>query len=638
MAISGVVSDGPLQGATACYDLNDNGACDTGEPSSAATDANGNYAVTVLATVAGQHGVVVNVPATAVDKTTGAAIGFVLSFKAPATGTGGAQTVFVSPLTTMVAGQMQATGASSAAAAAFIQAQAGLSVSPLADFGGSGAGAQQAALLARLAVQTQKALAAAMAPRLGQADVSGGTVTQADIDKAVADALRASLPALASTVADPAVSGATDVQAALVAAAADLVATQPTLDATEALAAVAAAKLAQAALPTTPVDSAVLRALSYTDANNWNYRAMAATAADNTPDAGGLVHFYDIHKQAIAGVVSTWGLSTLEARKGDLHWNGSAWAGCALGQRSSQTPRDAQGRSVYNYCDGDEKGVSTRTVTDISGQTLASVITTKIRTFPGEDSGVPYASWGPLNLSVLGNATFPAGSQLYYQQTTPTENAYVYDVTNPVSTWDTSVAAGGDARNNATLACNQAYLGSLLSRQAATLEELVATNLGRPCTVNPQTDASGSSLNPNTWWTGSSVSIGTVSGANALPAGTGAFYSTAASLRVSFAATGNAVTYYRCYMRASNSSNRNCSTIGSGTYAIQTLGDARVMTFSGLPALAQRLTFTRVFVQRGGVVYFGFRGQDNLTRSTLRLNLPAANALFGTLGIAAIVP
>ena len=195
VAISGVVADGPLQGATACYDLNDNGACDAGEPTSAATPADGSFTIQVLTPDAGQHAVIVNVPATAVDQTTNAAIGTALTFKAPATGNGGVQSVFVSPLTTMVLGQMQATGNSATEAAAFIQAQAGLSVSPLGDFTGSSDGQRQAALVARLAVQTQVALASAMAPRLGQADAGGGTIVQADIQAAVASALRSALPA-----------------------------------------------------------------------------------------------------------------------------------------------------------------------------------------------------------------------------------------------------------------------------------------------------------------------------------------------------------------------------------------------------------------------------------------------------------
>ena len=42
--------------------------------------------------------------------------------------------------------------------------------------------------------------------------------------------------------------------------------------------------------------------------------------------------------------------------------------------------------------------------------------------------------------------------------------------------------------------------------------------------------------------------------------------------------------------------------------------------------------------ERGGTVYFGYRNAANITRSTVRLNLPAANAVLGTLGIAAITP
>lgn len=62
------------------------------------------------------------------------------------------------------------------------------------------------------------------------------------------------------------------------------------------------------------------------------------------------------------------------------------------------------------------------------------------------------------------------------------------------------------------------------------------------------------------------------------------------------------------------------------------------MTFSNLPLIAQRLSSNRVFVERDGVVYFGYRSALNVPRATIRLNLPAANALLGTLGIAPIVP
>ena len=637
LAISGVVADGPLQGATACYDLNDNGACDSGEPTSAATPANGSFTINVLTPDVGQHAVIANVPATAIDLDTNAAIGSALTFKAPATGNTGVQSIFVSPLTTMVLGQMQATGATAAEAAAYIQAQAGLSFSPLEDFGGDAPGPRQAALLARLAVQTQIALAAAMAPRLGQPDGTGGTVTQADIDTATANALRAALPALAATAASAAVTGAPNVQAALVAAAQDLVAEQPTLDVAAALAAVAAAKLADTPAAATPAATAVLRGFAYTDANNWTLRFMAADVTDNTPDSQGLVRFYDTHKAAVGGVVSTWGFGTLQARQGDLHWNGSLWRDCPLGLRSTQTQRDAQGRSAYDYCDGYERGTSSRTVQDIAGQTLASVITNQIRTFPGDDNGVDYANWGPTNLGLLGNVTFPSGSQLFYQNTLPTFNALAYDVTNPVGTFGTSAAAGGDARSNDTLACYAAFLSAITAFNVGTLEQLVTVNSGTPCTVNPGSDAGGTSLNPNVWWAATSVSLGTVAGGATLPAGTANYFTTSANLRVAFTG-GNTVRYFSCYVRTTTGGTRNCAEVGSGSYAIQTLGDGRVMTFNNLPAIAQRLSFERVFVERGGVVYFGYRNAANIARSTVRLNLPAANAVLGTLGIAAIAP
>ncbi len=39
-----------------------------------------------------------------------------------------------------------------------------------------------------------------------------------------------------------------------------------------------------------------------------------------------------------------------------------------------------------------------------------------------------------------------------------------------------------------------------------------------------------------------------------------------------------------------------------------------------------------------GLLDAGYRSVSRITRNTLRLNLPAANALFGQLGIAAIAP
>jgi hypothetical protein len=62
------------------------------------------------------------------------------------------------------------------------------------------------------------------------------------------------------------------------------------------------------------------------------------------------------------------------------------------------------------------------------------------------------------------------------------------------------------------------------------------------------------------------------------------------------------------------------------------------MTFDGLPAITQRAGFDRVFVERGGKVYFGYKTVVGENRCTLRLNLAAANALFAQLGVPPITP
>lgn len=646
VTITGIVADGPLQGATACYDLNDNAACDAGEPTSTLTDAAGAYAISVAPGDAGAHAVIVDVPATAIDSTTGAPIGTALTFRAPATGSGAPQSVFVSPLTTMVAGQMRATGMSAADAAAYVQAQAGLAISPLADFTGNAPAQQQAALLARLAVQTQIALLNTLALQLGTTAANGTTVTASDIAAAAADALRGALPALAATAASSTISGAADVQAALVAAAQELVRTQPALEPTQALAVVEAAKLSNGVtLLNTP--AATLRALRFTDASNWTMRYMAANAADNTPDAQGLVRFYDVHRASTAGAIQTWGYHTLPARAGDLHWNGSQWIDCPLGTRSTQTQRDAAGRSQYDYCNGFERGSSTRTELDIGGQTMASVITNLIRPTPGEDSGVAYADWGPADLGLLGNATFPSGARLFYQTSIPTFNAFAHDVNAPATTFGTAAAAGGNVpllppgTPSSTLACHQAFVGVLSASNVGTLEQLAANNPGTPCIENQQSDAAGSSLTPNVWWGATSVSLGNVSDAATPPS---PFYAATANLRVAFVPNSTQVKYLSCYVRTTTGgAARNCSEIGGGSYVIEPqLANgqvvSRVMSFSNLPAVAQRLNFNRIFVERGGTVYAGYRGVDNVARATVRLNLDAANALLGTLGIAAIAP
>jgi len=113
--MSGVVIDGPLQGATVCLDLNRNGACDNGEPASAATDAQGRYSITGLSGDQLNAGapIVAEIPATAVDTSTGAAVGKAYTLQAPAD-----KTSVISPVTTLIqAGVAQGLTLSAAEAA-----------------------------------------------------------------------------------------------------------------------------------------------------------------------------------------------------------------------------------------------------------------------------------------------------------------------------------------------------------------------------------------------------------------------------------------------------------------------------------------------------------------------------------------
>jgi hypothetical protein len=633
VALTTSVVDGALQNALVCLDANSNGVCDAGEVQGK-TDASGNVTLQVAPADVGKYAIVAMVGTDAVDKDHGAVTtAYVL--KAPADQTG-----VITPLTTLVQTHVEATGVSTTAAADFVKAQAGLSVSPLVDFSTStAAGAAQAATLARLIVLTTQQQSAALSSVVGQTDLSGATVSQSDLNVAVNKAVLDALPTVAAAATDQAIATASDKNAALATAAQGLVTETLALDSTTALAAIGVAKLPTDTPSTMPTATAALRMLQFTDANNWYYRAMAGTAADNTVDSNGLIHYYDHHSRDTAGMTLTWGFNTNPARQNDAHWNGSAWVSCPSGFRSSQYPRDAQGRTTYNYCDGWETGTSVRSGVDISGQTLASVVTDKIRAFPGSDSGGAYASWGPADLSLLGSATFPAGSMLYYQTSRSLTTALAYDVQSSavVTAYVASVAAGGDARTGSP-ACGAVTSANAATYQTqpSTLEDLVVLNPGTPCIYSQATNTNGTSLSPNEWWGNSTASMGSLSGALTQPQGTENYYTTTALLRVSFGAN-DAATYYSCYQRA-DASTRNCTVIGSGTYAIQTLGDARVMTFTGLPTLSQRMGWSRIFVERGGKLYYGYQNTPGTLTQNIRLNLPAANAVLSQLGLDPIVP
>ncbi len=141
------VIDGPIGGATVCLDLNDNDACDTGEPT-ATTAADGNATLTGLAAeVLAAHAVLALVPADAVDADHGV-VGTAFQLKTPA-----GKPAVVSPLTTLVAAHIANAGGTAASADATLAEQLGLCGSLFDNCTvKSDATATQAVVLARLVV------------------------------------------------------------------------------------------------------------------------------------------------------------------------------------------------------------------------------------------------------------------------------------------------------------------------------------------------------------------------------------------------------------------------------------------------------------------------------------------------------
>ena len=626
--VTTTVIDGALRNATVCLDKNDNGACDVGEPS-ARTAADGTATLKVAPDDAGKYPLLALVGTDAVDAEHGA-VTTAYSLSTPAD-----KAAVVSPLTTLVKAQMGEAGLSSAAAAKLLTDVVGAGSDPAALFAdytkGTDATSQGNAAVARLVVLAKQQAGTALASAIGKADIGGGTISSTDVDRAVNARLVALLPSLVDASTGSAVSGASTPaakEAALNAAATSLVNTELALTVDSLAVVVGTAKAPEPAGTAAPAAGATLAWLTFTDANNWYYRYFASTAAQNTPDAAGRLRYTDNRKRNVAGTVEVWGASPNWTRT-DAYFAGGAWAVCPTDFENESTPRNAAGQSESFYCNNAYYSKSVRSSIDITGKTMADVVSS-IRAYPLPSTQGSYPSWGPAP-SLLGTAVFPADAKLLYQTSTQlsTPDAYNTLASNAVRSYSADITAGGtptyDANGVASLACGNvtAANSAALTFEVGTLEQLAAGNPGHPCNFTPN-----ASTGPrHEWWSNSTISIGQV----AIPAPALAFYRAARNIRVAFGA-GSSVTYYGCAVRNSDGSTRNCDAIGSGSYSIETVGDGRVMRFAGVPAEAAALTYNRIFVERGGKVYYGYRDKLRVDNA-VRLNAQGMDALFGQLNL-----
>jgi hypothetical protein len=339
-----------------------------------------------------------------------------------------------------------------------------------------------------------------------------------------------------------------------------------------------------------------------------------------------------------------------------VHWNGSAWINaCDNTWKNTVSKPDAKGYFTFDFCDGYARGTKTAVKVDFSGRTIADMVTA-IRAHPGQGEGVGYAGWGasdsrattPLAAGFSSTDVLPAGAALIYTTKTPTDYALSYVVSGYAAKLlqtSAAIAAGGDATSGGTPTC---ALTIPPYTSATSLSAVIAQNQGTPCkfATSRITGALGVNLTSdsqlngtrNEWWDQSTLSIGTIGSATiSLASAATGYYTGNTDIRVAFpAAASQVANFYSCQQRFDGST-RNCNSIGSGTYTIKTLGDAKVLSFAGVPVQAAPLTYSRSYVERAGVVRYGYTvklQQD----SGVSPNLVAMNALFSVLGITTVVP
>ncbi len=187
-AAKGLVADGYYAGSTVTLDINDDGICESTEPTTT-TDANGGYDFSKVPGASGQHQVCVT---GGVDKSTGQS----LSGQLVAPLGGGV----VTPLTTLVVAQAKASGQSTAAAASSLAQNLGLgslpllSADPVAAASSNPSLLQTTAAIQALIVQTTSIL---------QAAGGGSGATSASTTSALFNSVAATVSAQIASLTTP---------------------------------------------------------------------------------------------------------------------------------------------------------------------------------------------------------------------------------------------------------------------------------------------------------------------------------------------------------------------------------------------------------------------------------------------------
>jgi hypothetical protein len=619
------VVDGPLEKALVCLDANANGACDASEVA-AKTDADGMAKLTLPEADVGKYGLLAMVPVGAIDKDHGEVkTAYVMRSPADAT-------ALVSPLTTLVQNQLElGDGGKTAEAVAALQEQLGFKLNFMEDYSKKDdADARLAADIARMYVLLQQQQVEASQDAK---DAAGGAVPAkaiagliAQLSLAQLNQIGAAAVALNQAALEPAAKRAAmqDRVTDMAKAAGLNAANAAQLDA------IAKLPVAPEGAASAPAASLSLRWLNFTDKGNYDYRSFHATAVQNTPDAKDMRRYTEFKEyrwtelDGQSGLmqfgVSFDGRGDKSWKRTETYWTGSEWFACPAEFVHEASAWDKDGKSESNYCKS-LRSSNQRKVRDISGLSMLAVVK-DIRAYPFSDEGM-FSIWGPdpvVHADALA-MNFPPKSKLYYQSGSNTVRPIAHDG-SAVRIYVDGLAQGLKPQCEAWTNETDASMRS----PARSLDQVIAANRGLPCAY--ATDAATGDSNEA--WGASTLRLGRVTDV-AFVAPSSYYIAGQRELRFSFGAD-KSVKYWSCLRRASDGSARNCKAIGSGTYTIEVLGDARVLRLPGLPHMSVMLSRATLMVERADKVYLGYQDRPKQTHQ-VRLNKEATEALFTALKI-----
>jgi trimeric autotransporter adhesin len=582
--INGAVADGLIQGAKVCYDLNDNNKCDSGEPVSTDTSADGKYTLKVPNDQAGKHAVIALVPVGAVDSDTGPVTKAYEMKSPPQADT--TKPVFISPITTIVQNVMVASGATNPAAAIeLVKTQLGMTNSPLDNFIEQRSSSDPSvAADASRTVQIAQIVTAVQQEVGITADAAG--VPPAQKEALISVVLVNNLSQLAQAATT--VGGGTTTSAVGQNLVSSIGITSATVVVQAQIATVLTSSTPETTVSATPTPFVTLRDFRYTNASNWNYRLFTG---DDVVQSDGFKYANEVRKIVLAGIDKPYSRNSAFFVPST-----NAWYTCPSdGYLAIRfTVPNATGDSNSTFCR--TYASTTRRVDEsIAGSTVGDVVA-RIRA-----SGLPgYDTWGP-TLSTLTNAsaTFPTGSVLRYQVSTDSATPDGHNLSDKVRVMKDSTKPFGQWPF------------------AASMDEMVKYYPGNFGSL--------------------AVNGGNTDGVGEIPdlTVTDTTLQKVKNFRVAYEATsatsGNA-RFYLCRRNATPNTNTNCNGVNgqvilNTTYTIETKADARVMRFAAFPAEVEAFRkFRRLYVERAGAVFYGFK--DILqTSTTLRLNQPAWDAL-----------